>query len=365
MLSAKQKRLLSQSLPIAIIWLLTGWVFLWTEQAIIGHQDNTPDSAISLTPTVFLFASLSVVFIGFLVGIIEYRFINVLFKPYRFAIKLLGKFVFYLFFMELTVFITFIIAASIEQSASVFSSVVWSKYLLFFWSITHASTLIQLSFSMILTLFYVEVSEHLGHSVLTNFITGRYHHPKSETRLFMFSDMKSSTQIAETLGHDTYFQFLASYYNDLSDAILRHKGEVYQYVGDEIVLTWPSTTADYATLSLDCFYAMKTDLMQRQSHYLELYGLFPDFKAAIHIGEVTTGEIGALKKDIFFTGDVLNTTARLQSECHTYGVDLLVSKTVVDAVSLNTYQFKRLDSVMLKGKSQAVEVFLVERRLDC
>lgn len=359
MLSPKHKRLLSQSLPIAIIWLITGWVFLWTEQSIIGHQENTPDSAISLTPQVFWFATFSVACIGFLVGFIEYRFINTLFKPYRFVIKLLGKFVFYVFFMEIIVFVTFLIAASIEQSISIFSNEVWEKYLIFFNSITHTTTLIQLAFSMLLSLFYVEVSEHLGHSVLTNFITGRYHHPKTETRLFMFSDMKSSTQIAETLGHDLYFQFLKSYYNDLSDAILRHKGVVYQYVGDEIVLTWPSTTNGFAQLSLDCFYAMKTDLKQRQVHYIKHYGVFPDFKAAIHLGEVSTGEIGALKKDIFFTGDVLNTAARLQSECHTYGVDLLVSKAAIDRVSTSMYKFESLGLVQLKGKTQVVELFSV------
>lgn len=359
MLSPKQKRLFLQSLPIALIWLVTGWVFLWTEQAIIGNISNTPDSAISLTPEVIAFASVSVILIGFLVGFIEYRFINKLFKPYRFAIKLLGKFAFYILFMELIVFITFISAASIELNASMVSQLVWEKYVLFFWSITHASTLIQLAFSMLLTLFYVEVSEHLGHSVLTNFVTGRYHHPKSEIRIFMFSDMKSSTQIAETLGHNTYFQFLASYYNDLSDAILQHKGEVYQYVGDEIVLTWPNTTNNYAKLSLDCFFAMKRDLAQRQSHYLDQYGVFPDFKAAIHLGEVTTGEIGALKKDIFFTGDVLNTAARLQSECQTFNVDLLVSNALVERVASDTYTFEGLGSVQLKGKAKEVEVFSV------
>lgn len=359
MLSPKHKRLLSQSLPIAIIWLITGWVFLWTEQSIIGHQENTPDSAISLTPQVFLFASFSVTMIGFLVGFIEYQFINALFKPYRFVVKLLGKLVFYLLFIEFIIWITYILAASIEQNTSVFSGVVWDKYFLFFSSITHITTLIQLAFSMLLTLFYVEISEHLGHSVLTNFITGRYHHPKTETRLFMFSDMKSSTQIAETLGHDTYFQFLASYYNDLSDAVLRHKGEVYQYVGDEIVLTWPSTTKAFSQLSIDCFFAMKTALVQRRSHYIAKYGVFPDFKAAIHLGEVTTGAIGALKKDIFFTGDVLNTAARIQTECKTYNVDLLVSKKVVDVMPTDVYQFKSLGLVQLKGKTQTVELFSV------
>lgn len=104
---------------------------------------------------------------------------------------------------------------------------------------------------------------------------------------------------------------------------------------------------------------MKRDLAQRQSHYLEQYGVFPDFKAAIHLGEVTTGEIGALKKDIFFTGDVLNTAARLQSECQTFNVDLLVSNALVERVASDTYTFEGLGSIQLKGKAKEVEVFSV------
>ena len=359
MLSAKHKRLLSQIVPIGIIWLVTGWVFLWTEHAIIGSAENTPDSAIAITAEVFVFASISVIAVGLLVGLVEFTYINRIFQRYSFLVKLVGKFCFYVVFMELIILITFISAAAIELHASVFDAIVWQKFIVFFLSITHISTLIQLAFSLLLSLFYVEISENLGHSVMVNFFTGRYHKPKYEMRLFMFSDMKSSTQIAETLGHKTYFEFLKSYYNDLSDAILRHKGEVYQYVGDEIVLSWRCSTKNYAQLSLDCFFAMKQDLEQRRLFYIKHYGVYPDFKAAIHIGEVTTGEIGALKKDIFFTGDVLNTTARMQAACATYGVDLLVSEAVVNAVADDAYGFEALGSSAFKGKREMVAVFSV------
>ncbi len=51
----------------------------------------------------------------------------------------------------------------------------------------------------------------------------------------------------------------------------------------------------------------------------------PEFKAGFHIGKVTTGEIGVIKKDIIFTGDILNTTARIQGLSNTYKVDIITS----------------------------------------
>ena len=58
---------------------------------------------------------------------------------------------------------------------------------------------------------------------------------------------------------------------------------------------------------------LKNRLKSRTAWYNQKFGVNPDFKAGIHLGEVTTGEIGALKKEIIFTGDVLNTTARIQA----------------------------------------------------
>ena len=60
---------------------------------------------------------------------------------------------------------------------------------------------------------------------------------------------------------------------------------------------------------------MKRELKQKSKLYQDRFGLVPSFKAGIHIGKVTTGEIGKIKRDIIFTGDVLNTAARIQGLC--------------------------------------------------
>lgn len=233
----------------------------------------------------------------------------------------------------------------------------WNKYYAFFFSITHLSTILQLSFSLLVSLLYAEIGEHLGHHVLLNFFTGKYHKPISENRIFMFADMKSSTSMAEELGHIVYFDLLQSYYHDLSNAIIKNKGEVYQYIGDEIVISWKSEEGIRNNNCINCFFQMKKDLQAQKEQYVQKYGMYPDFKAALHCGPVTTGEIGALKKEIFFTGDVLNTTSRIQGLCAAYQTDLLLSKTLLNQLRLpSSYTVKMVDKVHLRGKTEPLAI---------
>lgn len=220
--------------------------------------------------------------------------------------------------------------------------------------------MVQLSFHLLVSLLYAEISENLGQNVLLNFFTGKYHKPVAETRIFMFADMKSSTTIAEQLGHIKYFELLKAYYFDLSNAIVKNHGEVYQYIGDEIVISWKLKAGFDKNHCVRCFFDMKSDLLKKKNNYLKKYGVFPDFKAALHFGEVTTGEIGALKKEIFFTGDVLNTTARIQGLCNEYSVDLLVSKALIDRLDLNDdYVVQDLGKPQLKGKIDALDLVTI------
>jgi adenylate cyclase len=54
----------------------------------------------------------------------------------------------------------------------------------------------------------------------------------------MFLDIKSSTTIAEELDHKNFYSFVNDFYYDLSEPILKTSAQIYQYVGDEIVLSW-------------------------------------------------------------------------------------------------------------------------------
>ncbi len=74
---------------------------------------------------------------------------------------------------------------------------------------------------------------------------------------------------------------------------------------------------------------MRDSLRSKALWFKQNFGVVPTFKAGIHLGSVTTGEIGAIKKEILFSGDVLNATARIQELCNRYGPDLLLSEEML------------------------------------
>lgn len=357
------RRKLTSILPFGIIWLVNGLLFLFVEYAVISIMEpqSGPQSAITISPKIVVFASISIFFIGCLVGFLEVSFINKFFVKWTFIQKLLGKVLMYGMFFFSIIFIFYMLAASIEMKQSVFSTAVFNRYLIFLFSITNISTFVQIAFSLLTSLIYAEIEDNLGQSVFLNFFTGKYHKPIEEERIFMFTDMKDSTTIAETMGHELYFEFLRHYYNDLSSAIINSYGEVYQYIGDEIVISWDLARFQAVEHAIECFFEMKRALITKQNWYVHQFNMFPDFKGAIHLGKVTTGEIGALKKEIFFTGDVLNTTARMQGLCNKYKTDLIVSKQIVEDVrDKHNYVIDFVGTTLLKGKKKSIDLFTLK-----
>ena len=205
-----------------------------------------------------------------------------------------------------------------------------------------------------------KLGQHIGHGVLRNFFTGRYHKPREEDRIFMFLDMKSSTTIAEQMGHIAYFELLKRYYADMTEAIQESSGEIYQYVGDEVVITWTMEDGIRNNDCLACFFRIKAKLEREAARYQKDFGTVPGFKAGLHCGHVTTGEIGSMRKDIIFTGDVMNTTARIQSLCNENEVDLLVSDVLMKRLPTDDrYLVREIGERQLKGKDERVHLFTV------
>lgn len=359
--SARLKRNITRIVPFGIIWLVTGWVFLLIEAAVTGNENPNPDEAISLTLPVFIFASLAVTVVGLMVGFIELVWLEKRFAKHSLGRKIMYKLMIYLVFMFAMILINFPIAASIELGLQVTDSAVWQKLVQYLSSITFVSTIVQLNFSLLLSLLYAGISENLGSGVLLNLFSGKYHQPRREERIFMFLDMKSSTTIAEQLGHIRYFALLQQYYDAMSHAIIDHYGEVYQYIGDEVVISWP---LDRGLNNADCirsFFAIQRAMEQRRDYFMSEFGVFPGFKAGMHYGEVTIGEIGALKREIVFTGDVLNTTARVQGLCKTYKTDLIVTSDLSDLLKgISGYDFRPLGTTDLVGKSEKKGLYAVE-----
>lgn len=203
--------------------------------------------------------------------------------------------------------------------------------------------------------FFRHLNSLLGPKTLFRYVSGKYHHPRVEKRVFMFLDLKSSTMLAETLGGEQYFSLLNTLFRDMSEPILERYAEIYQYIGDEVVLTWP---ADVGLRDANCirlFIEILAEIHSRRDYYMTHFGHVPEFKAGLHYGDVITAEIGDLKKEIVYNGDVLNTTARIQSMCNQFNQRLIASDSLVSALELPEFiEPNPLGHVELRGKAEAM-----------
>jgi adenylate cyclase len=195
----------------------------------------------------------------------------------------------------------------------------------------------------------------LGPRTLLRYLLGTYHRPHVERRIFMFLDMKSSTTLAETLGGQKYFSLLNTFFRDISEPILEREAEIYQYVGDEVVLTWPVELGFRDANCIRVFFEILAEVERRREYYEAEFGHVPEFKAGLHFGDVITAEIGDLKKEIVYNGDVLNTTARIESMCNKYDQQLIASEELVSHLKLPDFVASRsLGPVALRGKADTI-----------
>ncbi len=357
MLSPKARRNLIKILPFSLIWGVFGLLFVLIERGLMGTTviypaTQNPYSFINsllYVPTVSLIG-------GTIMGSVEVVVLKKQFAGRPLAVKLLLKTLVY--FVAIVLFLSLTSLVLNSAAYDLFGADLWQSYLNFITNFAFWSVAIYIGALVGVSLLLHEVSDNLGQGVLYNFFTGKYYRPVQEQRIFMFLDMKGSTTIAEQLGHVRYFSLLQQYYAHLSDAILNYEGEIYQYVGDEVVVSWPMKNGLYNYNCLRCFQAMAADLAAKAPAYQQQFGVVPTFKAGLHCGQVTTGEVGVLKREIAFSGDVLNTTARIQSLCNSYGVRLLVSADLQRLLPPTAaFTLKPMGEAELRGRQQKIELF--------
>jgi adenylate cyclase len=85
--------------------------------------------------------------------------------------------------------------------------------------------------------FVRQLNRMLGPGTLVNLLLGRYHRPVAEDRIFMFLDLNDSTAIAAALGPARFNDFKNDFFYDIAEPVLETRGQIYQYVGDEAVVT--------------------------------------------------------------------------------------------------------------------------------
>lgn len=223
-----------------------------------------------------------------------------------------------------------------------------------------ASIFYTLALAVIIN-FSRQVSRKLGHGVLMSLITGRYYHPSEHEKIFMFLNVPDSDRLVNQIGRMSFHRFINDIVYDITLPILSNYGIIYQYVEDEMVVVWSMKEGIRNAYCVRCYFDIKDKLCEQREKYIKLYGITPTFHAALHCGAVVKGEIGFIKSEIVYHGDVLNTTSRILGACSHLENEMLISSQLLELIKMPViYQIEKCGNIELKGKKEPMELFTIQ-----
>jgi adenylate cyclase len=201
------------------------------------------------------------------------------------------------------------------------------------------------------------IANIVGPRAFLNFITGRYHSPVEENRFVLFVDIAGSTGLAERLGGVGIHRFLDRTFRLLSIAVVDTRGEVLNYVGDEVIVTWPERGGAVDCRPLRCFVEMRDELFRAASQFEREFGASPRIRGSLHFGPVIVGEIGDIKRAIVFNGDVMNTAARLEEHSrHVEGGFIASRAAMARFDSAPPFAVRDLGQLPIRGRADGIDV---------
>jgi len=207
-------------------------------------------------------------------------------------------------------------------------------------------------------IFLVQLSRLIGERTLRDVLFGRYHRSRTEERFFLFVDIAGSTLLAERIGPAAVHRYLGEVFRLASDPIDDHRGEVYQYVGDEIVITWTVAEGRDGARPVVCFFGIEQALARAAPEFEREFGTAPRLRAALHGGPVIAGEVGGSRRAIVYHGDVMNTTSRIEQATRDLERQFLASGDALERLgNLDGFTIEDLGAQQLRGRAAAIRVY--------
>jgi adenylate cyclase len=330
-----------------LVWCVAKQLFIAIK---LWGVENTGFDSIHLSPWyLFLVISVSGAVDGFIFGLVDVWF-DKQFKKYSLIQGIAIKSLINLFLSLMLMILIFPILSGVNAYIGIpklASLLLTSNLIIVAVYLLLMSTLLQL---IKLVLSWVNAKDMFD--LMTN-------NSIEEERIFLFLDMKSSTAHAETLGAQRYSALVRDCFRDISIAVKENGAEVYQYIGDEAVLTWKVSEENFQH-SVRLYFRFKEILRFGAPEYRKQFGFVPEFKAGIHYGKVIKAQVGVVRKEIAFHGDAINTASRIQRKCGELMRELLVSESVRDRLP-RTFRCDWEGNYQLKGKESEINLYSIQR----
>lgn len=232
---------------------------------------------------------------------------------------------------------------------------------------TRPASDVAIVFSLLVALMFVvmmQVALLLGLRTARDLFLGRYRKPRRERRFFLFVDVAGSTGIAERLGPLDAHRFLAAVFAAAAEPVAACRGEIVQYVGDEVVISWSEAAGSVQARPLRCFFEIESALLEGGKAFEETFKTQPRLRAALHFGEVIAGEVGVWRRSIVFHGDVMNTASRLENATRELGARFIASEDALKALGAlpaDVASCRDLGNLALRGRKDPIRACALER----
>ncbi|MFO1113399.1 MAG: adenylate/guanylate cyclase domain-containing protein [Rhodospirillales bacterium] len=158
-----------------------------------------------------------------------------------------------------------------------------------------------------------------------------------------FSDLRSSTALADALPRPVFLDLLNSYFECTAGAVLDQGGEVLKFIGDAVLAIFPigATNGEHcprrqAAASAAAMRAAR-DAIARMARLNAARAAAGERELrcgiGLHIGDVMWGNVGAPQRlDFTVIGPACNEAARLETMCRTLGRPVILSAELAGAV---------------------------------
>jgi adenylate cyclase len=190
----------------------------------------------------------------------------------------------------------------------------------------------------------------------------------------MFSDVRGFTTISEVYKNDPQglTSLMNSFLTPLTNAIIDRKGTIDKYMGDAIMAFWnaplddPSHEINACEAAIDMLDRVET-LNQTRKQEAEGSGkpfLPINIGVGINTGECVVGNMGSdLRFDYSVLGDSVNLASRLEGQCKSYGLPIIVGSQTA-SVAKDRFAVLEIDFVAVKGKKEPEVVYAIMGRDD-
>lgn len=179
----------------------------------------------------------------------------------------------------------------------------------------------------------------------------------SKEMAIVFSDIRSFTNLSESMTPEENFNFVNSYLQCVCPEIRARNGLVVKFIGDAVMAVFPNSVDDAVQAGIAQYQQLRlfNQVQQKQ-------GLLPvEIGMGIDIGYMMVGLVGELNRvQIDVISDRINLTARLEGLTKFYGAAMVISEDVVKRLkNPDRYHLRFLDRAIVKGRTEAIGVYEV------